>query len=311
MEEYLFRNLELPDGCFMLWRNTPSVIVGRHQNAYEEVNCEYAERNQINVVRRITGGGAVYHDLGNVNFSFVESITDKAIDFAVYNNKIIAALKRLGIGAELNSRNDIVINGRKFSGSAQSVYRGKVLHHGTLLYDCQLEEMAAVLKVDDGKFQSKGVKSVRARVGNIRDHLESAMSVTEFMAAMVQALTADSPAPEYSLTNQDIANIHTLYHPKYDTWEWNYGVSPPCNLIRARHFPWGKIEMRLNIAQGRIANIKVFGDFFGVEDVLWFEQELLGIAYNPQSVAAALANVSLAEYFGSVARDDILECLFS
>jgi lipoate-protein ligase A len=311
LEEYLFRNFDIPGGCLMLWRNKPSVIVGRYQNTFEEVNQEYVVGHGVEVVRRITGGGAVYHDLGNVNFSFIDTTASPTIDFAAYNRKIMAALARLGITTELNSRNDIVIDGKKFSGNAQVIHRGRILHHGTLLYDADLENVGKALAADPVKYESKSIKSVRSRVANISDYLSRKVAVEEFMGILLDALYNGASPQEYVLSAADRENVARLRDEKYARREWNYGAAPPFNLKLTRYFSWGKVDMRLEINKGLIDNIKVYGDFFGIEDIASFEEKLRGVEYEAQAVERKLAPMPLAGYFGPAAPGEILSCFFA
>ncbi len=311
LEEYLFRNFDLPGGCLMLWRNKPSVIVGRYQNTFEEINQEYVAKHGVEVVRRITGGGAVYHDLGNVNFSFIDTAGSPTIDFAAYNRKIMAALARLGIVSELNSRNDIVIEGRKFSGNAQVIHKGKILHHGTLLYDADLEKVGQALTVDPVKYESKSIKSVRSRVTNISNYLTHKVPVEEFMGILLDALyNGDSP-PEYALNATDRTNVDRLRNEKYAQWEWNYGAAPSFNFQRTCYFSWGKVDVRLDINHGLIDKVKVYGDFFGIADIARFEEKLRGVKYEARVVERTLAEMPLAGYFGPAAQGEILSCFFA
>lgn len=310
LEEYLFRNFDLPGGCLMLWQNQPSVIIGRYQNTHEEVNHDFAARNGVEIVRRITGGGAVYHDLGNINFSFIDMAASPTIDFAAYNRKIIAALSEMGVKSELNGRNDIVIEGKKFSGNAQVIHKGKILHHGTILYDANLDNVQEALAVDSAKYESKGIKSLRSRVTNISDYLPQKVPVREFMNILLKTLDERHNLREYALTNEDKACIFCLRDDKYATWKWNYGSVLPFNFQKTSHFPWGKVDVRLKIEEGIISNVKVYGDFFGIEDIVGLEKILCSTQYDARVVKRTLATIPLFIYFGPAGLDDILSCFF-
>ncbi|MBP2641639.1 MAG: lipoate--protein ligase [Firmicutes bacterium] len=310
LEEYVFRNLDLPGGCLMLWRNKPSIIIGRYQNTFEEINPSYVAENGIEVVRRITGGGAVYHDLGNINFSFINRSNAEVIDFAAYNLKVIDALAQIEIQAELNSRNDIVVDGKKISGNAQIIHKGKVLHHGTFLYDSKLENLQQALNVDPTKYESKSIKSVISRVANVSDYLRDKVSAEKFMEILLANLCKDNEVYEYKLNSSDISAIGKLYNEKYNTWDWNYGSAPAFNFKKANYFPWGKVEVRLYIDQGIIQQVKIYGDFFGIEDMADFEGMLMGMQYDKPSVMQKLSTVSLAGFFCAAGTDELVNCFF-
>ncbi|HRV99615.1 MAG TPA: lipoate--protein ligase, partial [Aminobacteriaceae bacterium] len=265
LEEYLYRSVnEGHPGYFLLWQNAPSIIVGRFQNTAQEVNRPFVEERGIHVVRRISGGGAVYHDLGNVNYSFiVPNDEGTPFDFARHARPVIDALAKLGVEAESGGRNDLLIDGRKFSGSAQHMDRRRLLHHGTLLFDSDLSILEQALSVDEEKFTSKGFKSVRSRVTNILPMLTEPISVEEFIDALRGAL---SGTETYSLDETQLSEIRRLRDEKYATWEWNWGASPEFTERKARRFPWGKVEALLNVKEGVIRQARFYGDYFGTEN---------------------------------------------
>jgi len=310
LEEYVVKYLDSEHTFVLLWQNEPSVIIGRFQNTVEEINTEYIEKKGINVVRRITGGGAVYHDLGNLNFSFIEKTDADSIDFRKYNERIVLALEKLGIKAEHNSRNDIAIEGKKFSGNAQFIYKGKVLHHGTILFNSNLEDVQAALRVNADKFTSKGVKSVRSRVTNVSDYLKEKITIEEFKEILLQSLFAPDFPVEYKLREEDLKAIYKLKEEKYDTWEWNYGSSPAFNFRKEQRFPVGKIDLRLDVNKGLINKIKIYGDFFGTENLEELENLILGCKYDRQEIRKKLENVDFTRYFGNINREELLSLFF-
>lgn len=312
-EEYVFKNLDTKQDYVLLWRNGPSIIVGKNQNTVEEINSDFVKENNINVVRRVTGGGAVYHDLGNLNFSFIVS-ADKQdkIDFKVLNIPIVMALEKLGIKCELSGRNDIVIDGKKFSGIAQSISKGRVLNHGTLLFDSKLETLGNALNVKRDKIESKGVKSVSSRVTNIKPYIKDDIDVLEFKNLLLNNIFnyLNQEPDFYELSNEDYNNIQKIVDEKYGTWEWNYGTSPKFNYKGYNRFSIGSIETRLMIENGYIANCKIYGDFFGKNDISILENQINGIKYDKDEARETLKDVDLEGYFGNVTLDDFLSCLF-
>lgn len=289
-EEYLL-NIESDDDIFMLWRNSPSVIIGRNQNAYAELNIEYIKSNDIKVVRRLTGGGAVFHDLGNVNFTFITSKKDDTVlNFELFTMPIINAinaLKGIGANAELSGRNDIVIDGYKISGNAQCGYNDKIMHHGTLLYDADLSHLARSLKVDEEKIKSKGIKSIRSRVANIKDFINADMNVLEFKSYIENNINATHKI----LSANDIEAIQIMVKEKYSTWEWNYGQSKNYTYSNRKRYPYGTVEINLNVDAGYITEIRFNGDYFGIDDISILENRLRNKRYDSTEVGKELDDI--------------------
>lgn len=311
MEEYLF-NLDDGNNYVLLWQNEPTIVIGKNQNTAEEINSDYVKEKGIHVVRRITGGGAVYHDLGNLNFTFINKGTEKKeFDFSKFTMPIIKALGKLGIKAELSGRNDITIDQKKFSGNAQYVKYGKVLHHGTLLFNSRMEELVKALKVSEDKFQSKGIKSVRSRVTNIADYLSMDITVSEFKELLLKYMfDEDTELTEASLSEADLDNINTLMRDRYMSWEWNYGVSPEFNLKQGKRFEGGKVEVLVNVKQGSIQGIKFYGDFFGSGDLSEIEAALTGKRYDEETIRSVLAQLNIGNYFKGITLEELLSCIF-
>lgn len=309
-EEYCLKNLDINETIVMLWRDDNAIIVGRHQNTVEEINHEFVAANNIKVVRRITGGGAVYHDLGNLNFTFIvnEGKIDSS-DMKKYSLPVVNALKEMGIDAELSGRNDITIEGKKISGTAQAVHRNKLLYHGTLLFNSDMSVLSSALNVTLDKIESKGIKSVRSRVTNIKDYLKRDIDILEFKKLLLENFFAEEGFKEYHLSDEDILKIRELEKDKYSTWEWNYGESPKCSLKSSKRFPGGKIEVYLNIENGMITGCKFYGDFLSVTSVDKVEEVLTGIRYEQRDIEEALMNLDLVPYFGSITKDELISCL--
>lgn len=312
-EEYCFKYLPRDEDYLLLWINSPAIIIGKNQNTIEEVNSEYIKMKGIQVVRRITGGGAVYHDLGNLNFSIITNAEGSKIDFKKYNISILEALIKLGVKCELSGRNDITIEGKKFSGIAQSIWKDRVLNHGTLLFNTELDVLNNALNVKKDKIESKGVKSVKSRVTNIKDHLNVDVDIEEFREILARSIlnTDDVEAKTLKLNEEQLQEIDKLFQEKYSTWEWNYGSSPPFNYKNYRRFPFGSVEVRLEVKHGSISECKIYGDFFGTEDISILEKRLIGQKYEKEGLGKFLTEIDLKEYFGGIRKEDFLDLLIN
>lgn len=303
-EQYLIDNCD--EDVFMLWRNEKTVVIGNNQNAYAEVDREYAETHRIKVSRRLTGGGAVFHDLGNVNFSVIIPSDGKGIDFKKYTLPIIESLNKMGLSAELSGRNDILIDGKKVSGNAQCVRNGKVLHHGTLLYSADLSDVAGVLRVDTAKLQSKGIKSVRSRVANVKDFMDADMDVLEFM----ERIEGDFDGVRREFTLKEAEEITKLRNGKFATWEWIWGRSKAYTLSTKERFDYGTVEVHIDTDRGVIKEVKLMGDFFGVGDIGELESALCGTRYEYKDVLEKLSRYDVQRYIFGGCAEDISKLLF-
>jgi len=296
MEEYLLKNFN--EDLFILWRNESSVIVGKNQNTLSEINLEYIKENNIPVVRRQSGGGAVFHDLGNINFTFIANDNNSFSDFKRFTQPIIDLLKTLDVNAEFSGRNDLLIDGKKFSGNAQYNYKNKVMHHGTLLFSSQIGDLSNALKVKPIKFEGKGIKSVKSRVTNISEHLKYDIDILEFKDLIMNHLAKSNADNKlYTLTHDDITNINTLVDKKYNSWDWNFGNSPKYSLTNELKYSGGNVEFNLNVEKGIIKEIKFFGDFFGKCDVSFIEELLISIKHEENSIKKSLELVDINSYF--------------
>ncbi len=312
IEEYALKNLDINETYLLFYINGPSIIIGKNQNTIEEINTEYVEANGIKVVRRLSGGGAVYHDLGNLNFSFITKDDGESFhNFKKFTEPVVEALHKLGVQAELSGRNDIVVEGRKISGNAQFSTRGRMFSHGTLMLDSEIDNVVAALKVKKDKIESKGIKSIRSRVANISEFLTEKISIEDFRALLLEYIfDGKENIQEYVLTEQDWENIHQLSKERYQNWDWNYGKSPKFNLQHSHRFPVGSIDVRLEVNKGIIENCKIFGDFFGVGDVAEIEQKLTGLRYEKGEIEKALEDVDIKHYFGNITKEDFTQLIY-
>ncbi|EQC2227896.1 TPA: lipoate--protein ligase [Listeria monocytogenes] len=314
VEEFILTELNLDEPVLLFYINKPSIIIGRNQNTVEEIDTEYVEKNDVIVVRRLSGGGAVYHDEGNLNFSFItEDDGESFHNFAKFTQPIVEALKRLGVNAELKGRNDLLIDGFKVSGNAQFATKGKMFSHGTLMYDLNLDNVAASLKPRKDKIESKGIKSVRSRVANISDFMDQEMTTEEFrdlLLLYIFNVEKVEDVKEYKLTAADWEKIREISAKRYGNWDWNYGKSPKFDLTRTKRFPVGAVDVRLNVQKGIITDIKIFGDFFGVKNVADIEEKLVNTTYKREALAEALKDIDVKEYFGNITKDEFLDLLY-
>ena len=275
VEEYLLNNSH--EDIFMLWQNAPVVVIGKNQNAYAEVNLEYAKEQGIRICRRITGGGAVYHDLGNVNYTFITS-TEKAqaLNYEYFTRPIIDALSSLGLDCKLSGRNDLECDGRKFSGNAQYSSNGRILHHGTLLFNVDVSVMSSVLKVDKEKLEYKAVKSHKSRVVNLSSLLSYKISAEEFIEHIEKYVLQNMGAERDEITTNE--KIEDLYKRNSGD-EWIYSDKrylTDYTLHKRKKYPFGIVNIEMKLVKGIIDNIVISGDFFGLGDIKNLEKELIG-----------------------------------
>lgn len=310
LEEYLLKSSA--QEYFILWQNAPSIIIGRNQNTSSEINAEYVSAHSIPVVRRLTGGGAVFHDLGNLNYTFIVNDNGSTgIDFEKYTQPILDVLHGLSVNAELTGRNDLTIDGRKFSGNSQYRYRGRLLHHGTLLFSSSLPDISSALKVDSSKFEGKGVQSVRSRVTNISEHLKMPLTLTEFKQLVTANIrNSHSEFEIYILSEQELVSVSLLEREKYSKWEWNYGASPAYNISKRKKFSAGNLEVFMNVTGGKIRGTRIFGDFFGECEVSDIENSLTDLPYEESAIRKKISEFELSLYFSGIGIDDLLSLLF-
>lgn len=312
LEEYALRNFDHGHDYLLLYINAPSIIIGRNQNTLEEINHSYVEEQGIHVVRRISGGGAVYHDTGNLNFSFITNYDKKSLNnFRKFTKPVIRVLQSLGVDAELQGRNDIVINGRKISGNAQYSTVKRMFSHGTLLFDSDLSEVNKALDVKMSKIESKGHKSVRSRVANISEFLDTPMDIRTFRKKVLEGLYEKRDKFDtYHLTEKEWEEVHKLKDEKYGQWSWNFGKSPRFNIQRERRFDIGEVDLRLDVEKGHIKNLKIYGDFFGKEPVAELEKYLQGARYHRDDIERLIDPIEIEPYFGKLPKESFVELIY-
>lgn len=311
LESYAFKELTEIDEIFILWINEPAIIIGKHQNAIEEINKEFTDEKGIHVVRRLSGGGAVYHDLNNLNYTIISNKADEgAFDFKTFSKPVIDTLATLGVEANFTGRNDLEIDGKKICGNAQAYAKGRMMHHGCLLFDVDMSVLASALKVSKDKIESKGVKSVRARVTNINNELPEKMTVLEFKDAILNQMKQEYPdMDEYVLSEDDLARIQEIRDTQFATWDWTYGQTPEYTVERSVRYPAGKITTYIKAEKSVIDSIKIYGDFFGIGDVSDIENLLVGTRYEYTDVLTKLQEIDTTHYFLRMTTEEVAKAI--
>ena len=314
IEEYVLQNFGEQDTYLLFYINEPSIIIGKNQNSIEEINRKYVDANNIKVVRRLSGGGAVYHDLGNLNFSFItKDDGDSFHNFAKFTEPVVRALNKMNVPAELIGRNDLLIDGRKFSGNAQFSTRGRMFSHGTLMFDSEIEHVVEALNVSEEKIKSKGIKSIRSRVANISEFLDEPITMEEFKETILMYIfdvEKVEDVPTYELSDEDWDNIYQLSEERYQQWDWNYGKSPAYNVQMSHKFPSGLLDVRLDVKKGVIENCTIYGDFFGLGDVHDVENQLIGVRHERAAVEEALENIDIPHYLGRITKEEFIDLIY-
>ena len=302
LEQYLFDSGD--ESYFMLWQNDNAIIIGKNQNTSMEINEDFVKDNDIKVVRRLSGGGAVYHDLGNLNFTFITDSRSSKIDFSVFCGPVIQALKSLGVTAELSGRNDMTIGGKKFSGNAMYQTADRTLCHGTLMFDSNLEMLSGALKASKQRF--KGVKSTPSAVTNIKPWMKGDFTIGEFLAALKEFMFKTYALTEYCLTPPQLARVDKLRADVYSTRDWNYGASPSYKIHRESYITGcGKLDILMDIRLSRIKNIRIYGDFFGMGDVRDIENLLKNRRLENPELLKVLENIDINSYFKGLSAKEL------
>lgn len=314
LEEYVLNNFGEDNTYLLFYINAPSIIIGRNQNTFEEINTDYVDENGIKVVRRLSGGGAVYHDEGNLNFSFLTQDDGESFhDFAKFTQPVVKALNNINVPAELIGRNDLLVEGRKISGNAQFATKGRMFSHGTLMFNSEIEHVVSALNVSEEKIKSRGIKSIRSRVANISEFLTEEITMDEFKELILRYIFEVDDVkdvPRYELTEEDWNNVHEISKQRYQNWDWNFGKSPAFNVKKSHKFDSGLLDVRLDVKKGLIENCKIYGDFFSVGDVTVLEEQLVEVKHEKKSVENALKDMDVSHYLGKITKEQLIDLIY-
>ena len=309
-EEYLLKCFS--QEVFLLYRNDPSIVVGKHQNTLAEINLPFVQERGIFVARRISGGGTVFHDLGNLNFAFfTHGQEGDLVNYRRAVTPVIEAMGKMGLQVNMGKRHELLIKGLKISGTASHVYKNRVLHHGTLLFSSEMGDLSKALLTGEDRFTDRAVKSVRSRVTNIRDHLKTDMEVEEFQSSLFNLLLQSLPeAKEYSFKARDLEGIRDLRDSKYSTWEWNFGYSPKYQFNKSLPYGEGQINLHMNVEKGIIREVKIDGEFISGKNIRTLEGTLTGSIHDPESIRKRLSKIQVSDYILDLDNEVLLSLMF-
>jgi lipoate-protein ligase A len=307
-EEYFLKVRDLEEDLFMLWRNEPVVVVGRFQNTVEEIDSRFAREQHIQVVRRISGGGAVYQDLGNLCYSFIlHDVQPKVFDKARYIRPLVDALTHLGVGVEVTTRNDLTVGGKKFSGNAMALHKNRLLFHGTLLFESNLDVLEAVLRSPELRIASKAVKSVRGNITNLKEHLHETMDIVQFKKRLKNLLSANISTVEYIPGREDLEAVRKLATTKYESWDWNFGNNPGSRIYRSRQLVDGLLEIELQLDKGCIQYCHLSGNSNRLPRLGEIERRLVGVRYTFSDILEALNGSKIEGTTGLISAGDFVQ----
>lgn len=306
-EEYLLKNFD--HDCFMLWRNSPSLIIGKHQNALAEININFVEKNDIKVVRRISGGGTVYHDLGNLNFTFItKHDNNKIINFALYLKPIKEFINNYGINVTLNKRNNLFIGQKKISGTAAHIHKNKIIHHGTLLFSTNIDNLENAINTTSNKFIDKSIKSVNNVVTNINEYLKTKISITEFAEQLSCKINNGFENKEkYFLTENDFVEIDKLVKTKYKTWDWNFGYSPFYSFSKS--LKNNLLSIEANVRNGLIEKI-IINENLKIANISIVEKKIIGVKHSKNEILSAVMEIKNADIFNKISINEFIDLFF-
>ncbi|MCI1944247.1 lipoate--protein ligase [Clostridium luticellarii] len=310
IEEYVMDKFS--EDCFMIWRNRPCILIGKNQNTMSEINVNYVRKHNLSVVRRMSGGGAIFNDLGTLNFTFIVAVDDNTFaDFGRFTEPIVRSLKKLNIDVELSGRNDLIVNGRKFSGNSQCKHENKILHHGSILFSVNMENLNGALNANSMKFSDKSVKSVRSRVTNLCEYLKKPMTVVEFKDFLIKSIMEEFKCTSiYRFSRDDWKKIKKISDQKYALWQWNYGSFKRFTYSNEKKFRGGVVQVNINVYKGIIDSIKFFGDFFSSGEIGELEDKFIGVKYDKDEILKVLKNVNVEKYMHSMSNENIMEVMF-
>ncbi len=310
-DEFCLESLNIDEPVFFLWQNRPSVIIGLNQEVNTEVNLDYLQKNDIALVRRVSGGGAVYHDFGNMNYTIVGRSEDLERDYPEYAGMMMKALQKLGIPATLSGRNDILVDGKKVSGFAKRVSKDRLMVHGTLMYNVDLDTLTEALNPPSTKLESKGIASVRSRVANLCELLPDITDIQMLIQRLEAILSEDYQDKEYVLSEAELAQIQKIADEKFATWEWIYGRSPKATLVHSARLACGTVEIHLTLTENRITSCRFGGDFLGNLPTSEVEAALTGIPYEMNTIRECLSKMDISRYFDGAVPDDLVKIMFA
>ncbi len=298
-EEYFLKNKRPGESYLMLWRDQPAVVVGRYQSIFAEVNLEYAVTTCLPIFRRISGGGAVYHDPGNLCFSL---IMDKEVSgmprVPELMRPIVQALVRLGLAVEVNARNDLRLEGKKFSGHAMMVQKDRLLLHGTLLFNADLGALRLALGSQFGNVETKAVRSVPSSVTNLGPYLAAIGTAAQFQQTLKETIYTEAPFVERTPTESEVAAIQALASGKYGSWAWTYGGEPPARIQCQCACGGRDLGLTLELEKGRVLACRVDPEAAIAADLAEIERRLAGISCDKDSVLLALKGFETGEIVG-------------
>ena len=309
-EEYLLKCVH--EDVFLLYKNSPSIVVGKHQNTLAEINLTFVRENEIIVARRISGGGTVFHDLGNLNFAFITSGREgELVNYRKATIPIINALATMGLDIKLGKRNELLLGELKISGTASHVFKQRVLHHGTLLFSSEMGDLSDALKIQPERFSDRAVKSVRSQVTNIKDHLVHKMNIGDFQNRIHNyILNSMGPSSNYRYTDHDLKEINKLRDSKFSTWEWNFGYSPKYQFSKRLKSESGFLDLHMNVIKGIIDEVHIEGDFMSIKDIHALEEVLVGTIHDPETLRLRLSGIQVADYISGLENEDLLVGMF-